>query len=840
MDLEKNISAQKLNTGKKEGIPEERLQAWILDNLEARGILQTIGGQSIVDIDALKQYAGKNAQVQFKFEEQKISVSKKDVLTALKDAIVLSREDFAKNQAEGSKKFLPKPLFVVPENNKAAFTEINSQEGYLKPWELYDNNQTNWNIDYRAKNGEPIDLFAWAVADKLKYLQIQRAKDGQVTIADPRDGERKKISGDLLKEVLGIGRLHVGDGSSSGSIHRILEEHPDLMRYNVLRESDFKVSGERANFHTRKELNFGETNSKYFSSKLARYYICNEAFVYKNGNDQERIPRQELKIVQLDPQTIGIVRVADGANDLKYTFNFLSPDEIREKRQTLIARKPELEQDKSGLAAHTVVGKPEMEQRLQPWKITADNPRWPNEDATQYAERIKKISDYAQIDRISEKIDREAGVNMHNLAWREQQWLATFHHQYDTRGDIGQLYNFGKQYGLEGFRTFLNCEYDFKNGRNIVEIGKRMRSDDARKVFNKTNEILDAIEKNGKQAEELFGKQVDVVDLKMQLFKKAASVLENFHAQSGKDFHDGETEKLLSDLEKSKTEIILLAAGLKAAKEKGEAVDLESIKNLDLSIKDFGSELSEEEKREMLSVAERNWNQNPTMKDAVVKSFGDSLQSTSDQKFYTLKFQEKIAAFVRFAKTERGSLYAGSFNVDPDARGLGIGDEMMDEALRTEALTSVIEATVSPRIPAGTAYVERVGFVIDGIIADYHRTGEPLFSIQIDNKKNESYAYRNEGKQDVISQDDMKKQCASLEMLEHLIGSESFVLRFDMKNDFDAMKKVMEELLIAKDDDGKDVEGQSTQNKYRITRYFREDKRDEEKDVRYFVFERMR
>ena len=192
---------------------------------------------------------------------------------------------------------------------------------------------------------------------------------------------------------------------------------------------------------------------------------------------------------------------------------------------------------------------------------------------------------------------------------------------------------------------------------------------------------------------------------------------------------------------------------------------------------------------------------------------------------------------MRFEKTSRNTLYAGSLNVDPDARGLGLGDEMMLKALKVEAEKNILEATVSPRISAGTAYVERVGFVINGIIANYHETGEPLFNIELDNEKNLSYQYRNEGKEIQVGEDEIKKQAWTNENLDHIIGGDVIVLVFDMKNDFEKMKTVMEKLLAAKDDDGNDIEG-NNENKYIITRYFR-DKSEPEKDVRYFVFEKV-
>lgn len=226
------------------------------------------------------------------------------------------------------------------------------------------------------------------------------------------------------------------------------------------------------------------------------------------------------------------------------------------------------------------------------------------------------------------------------------------------------------------------------------------------------------------------------------------------------------------------------------------------------------------------------------MQEVVINGLQESLKDTTNQKFYVLKYQGKIVSFVRFEKTDRGTLYAGSFNVYPDARSTGIGDEMMGRALRKESESNILEATVSPRIPAGTAYVERTGFIIDGYIADYHQTGEPLFAIRLDNEQNKSYTYRNEGKEESIDEEHLKKQCWTHEDIKPLIGQESFVLKFDMKNDFERMKEVMQTLLVAKNDDLEKMESDNLTPRYVITRYFRGDKENKEQDVRYFVFEK--
>lgn len=408
--------------------------------------------------------------------------------------------------------------------------------------------------------------------------------------------------------------------------------------------------------------------------------------------------------------------------------------------------------------------------------------------------------------------------------------------------NITKLKKFTHQFGGNGLKSFLVLEIDAIIGENILKIGERFQEDLQKEkgelVFQKIAEIVDLADQENETLNKALGIEGEQLNLRGQLLKKVHAIIVNFSkafkmnviGQYNKKEKQQLVEKLLSDLEKSKTEIILLAAALKSG------VTIEQIKDWEVVEKEH---LDDDEKKEMIEMAERNWDQIKNIKGAVVQGFKESLEGAKKRKWYIAKFKDKIASFLMFTQTERGTLYAGSFNVDPDARGLGIGDEMMDRALREESKRHVLEATVSPRIKAGTAYVERTGFVIDGIIADYHQTGEPLFTIRLDNKQNEKYVYRNEGKDEPVDEEHLKKQCWTHEDIKPLLGQESFVLKFDMQNDFERMKKVMQELLVAKNDDMENTEGDNTTSKYIITRYFREDKEDKERDVRYFVFEKI-
>ncbi|MDD5396999.1 MAG: hypothetical protein PHW24_02985 [Candidatus Moranbacteria bacterium] len=401
----------------------------------------------------------------------------------------------------------------------------------------------------------------------------------------------------------------------------------------------------------------------------------------------------------------------------------------------------------------------------------------------------------------------------------------------------------GRDEKINRLKTFFSLETFKDDGDKIINIGNKESGSPV--VFKKICEIIDITEKEVSDLSYAFiqkEKSVDVAGIRLELLRKSHEIIKKFSDElSGEQVDQEKIDTLLNDLDRSKTEIIFLASAIHSFKSRGEKIDLEMVRELDFSVKDFGHEFdfNEEEmvKQEMLYNAERNYRGDP-LKNAALSGLKSGLNDPENNKFYILRFQGKVVSFLRFQKTGGDELYWGSFNTDTEVLGLGMGNELMNRALSFENERHVLIAAVSPRILVGTNYVEKNNHVIDGYVKNYHESGEPLFMIRANKKKNPAYQYRNEGKEIKISEEEIKRQVWTNENLDHIIGSETIVLGFDVKNDFEKMKTAMKRLLVAKDDNGNNVAGEPMENKYVVTRYFR-DKNETEKDVRYFVFEKI-
>jgi hypothetical protein len=485
-------------------------------------------------------------------------------------------------------------------------------------------------------------------------------------------------------------------------------------------------------------------------------------------------------------------------------------------------------------------------QKMLPLDI-ADIKAVKDSEVTQENEETMFDFAYLSNPEIRKYIIDDIGIDISSISLPEQAYFLKMLKN-KTYSEMEPVRDFTKKYGANGFKSFLSSEIDKNSGEKILKIGNALNLEDAQKIFAKTAEVIDFAEKESEKLAGIFFKHssenIDMPKVKYEFLKKANGIIAKLSENiENKKSSIGE---ITSEIENSKVEIILLSSVLKSAKEQGQPVKIEEIKNLDFSINDFGEDMDPEDKQAVLEMARENWEkQNPELAKAVIAGLEQSLQDTSKQKSYILKYNGKVISYIKFEPREdNNTLFCGSFNTEPELRGLGIGDEMMVKSILTEAEKNTIIATVSPRIQAGTCYVEKINFVIDGIIPDYHETGEPLFTIRLDHEENKDYENSNDGKipeekitpKDIIEKYQKQKVENPEQNLQELINEPAIILRYDMKDNFSECLKAMRELLIEKNDKMEMVENQNLQNKYKVTRYF-EDKNIE--GMRYFVLEKI-
>jgi hypothetical protein len=242
----------------------------------------------------------------------------------------------------------------------------------------------------------------------------------------------------------------------------------------------------------------------------------------------------------------------------------------------------------------------------------------------------------------------------------------------------------------------------------------------------------------------------EVVAISKNLLRRGRDLLVDF----SKDTDSGH-ETLLRKLDATQVDVMLYKTAFKTLHESGSAEDLaEMMKSEIVSLP--GTELGAEEQYALLAIYDRNYPESEQYPAEFRQKIFDGLREAfrnPDSRFYILRREGKIIGFRRFEKrgvSEDGKprKYAGSFNIDSDYRDAKIGDIFYQVTLEQEGADSVIEAYVDPETPVSSFYVERYGYVIDGVT---EISGKPLLRMRRDLEANALFVTRGADFDEIIS-----------------------------------------------------------------------------------------
>jgi ribosomal protein S18 acetylase RimI-like enzyme len=449
-----------------------------------------------------------------------------------------------------------------------------------------------------------------------------------------------------------------------------------------------------------------------------------------------------------------------------------------------------------------------------------------------YLEEFKK--EYYKVS--SDKVFNSAGVSLNNLSFKEQGWfLLAFKEADDKEKD--RIREFVSRNREDGIKAFLALNVNAELKEKIIDLGLNLDEITSRNLFSILARITSLASLQTEEIKKYYfvndkKENISWEEIRLSLLDNVKKIITDFSLL----LDNNGNNNLKRELYKIETEILFFKSILKSCKDKNKNINWEEIKDLNLSIKDYGQDLLYSDEDALLEIARENWGDfsNKNLSKLVLEGLEKSLDNNNNQRFYTLKYKDKIVSFVRFEKKDNGNIYAGSFNVSKDLRGLNIGTEMMEQALISEGRKNVLEAAASIKIPAVCSYVEKVGFVIDGIIEDYYKTGEPMFSINLNQENNKNYNFRIEGKETPITEKELKLFLVDYEDLEKKVGEPYIALSFNLKTDMEKYQKALSILLTKKDSSGSALE--SGKDKYTITRFFSD--KEQGGDTRFLVFER--
>jgi hypothetical protein len=295
-----------------------------------------------------------------------------------------------------------------------------------------------------------------------------------------------------------------------------------------------------------------------------------------------------------------------------------------------------------------------------------------------------------------------------------------------TNGEMIPFYNLLKKYKNDAFRTFLSIEQGGKEmGDKILTLGEKLSEESAKILFAKYSEYIDAVN----NVEGVVNKEYKLPPSPELINKTKESLLirgRDLLLSQNQKLSDGEfsEEKFTKSLEDTKVGVDLFKNMFKIAKENNPDTSFEDFAGL---VPDHVTSRDQIEDEDILVIdktIDKNY-PNEELRKAVKESFHKALESNKTV-LNLLRRGRDIIALDRIDQKEDGTLYFGSFNVDPDYCSSKIGAAFFEATVVPLMKEKIVRADCSSLQPIASYYIES-GFIANTL---YDYKGEPSFSLE--------------------------------------------------------------------------------------------------------------
>jgi hypothetical protein len=332
---------------------------------------------------------------------------------------------------------------------------------------------------------------------------------------------------------------------------------------------------------------------------------------------------------------------------------------------------------------------------------------------------------------IRDALYRDINIDLTQLQ-KEQAYLIEYISN-KKRGEILPLKNFINNYGKEGLKSFISCAHSEEMGDKILELGdsEKLPKEVAEKVFAKYGEYIDAVD----TVEEMIKKEYKFPPSSELIDKTKESLLTR-----GRDLLLTQNEKLsqkkfsekefIQSLENISVDVDLFKNIFRIVKENNPETSFEDFAGLVPEQVTTREDIDDLDISEIKRIIEKNYS-NEELRKAVFESFEKAINSKNST-LNLLRRDEKVIALDRMDRREDGSLYFGSFNVDPDYCSSKIGAAFFEATVLPLMKEKVVRADCSSLQPIASYYIES-GFIANSM---YDYNGEPSLSLESNPQKN--------------------------------------------------------------------------------------------------------
>lgn len=643
------------------------------------------------------------------FIKQHFSVSQSvwslvaDFLLSQKAVSVSEYREYQKRKEndQQSAQIIPRPLLSIPVlDGRATEQQLKNNDSLVDYLSLPLSSNALSELMKKRFGVSSVEYQLLFTIYNKRHGDAYRDRSGSLLMKDV-DGNYVPVGEEVISRVSSYRIQGVRNGLAKGL-------YPVALQNDLLTRDDIKL----------KQIRDGGENERLERNIRTKGMVFVEGASYILGVEFEG-----CSLVKMQDGIYAVLSNADAGKRITHIFRPLPKEDIDRRKQAYFEKNGK-EVSKAGLYVSI------KDIDVREFRVTDFvEPHLRSEDMRGYAGRISRYtSDYGVIREVTREMYDRSGILMHKLSFGEQlrcAYLASL-----GKREADNLYALASKFGITGLKTVLSIDFDNGNLDIVTSLVNNLEHDGAQMIFKKYAEVVDTTERvsdyllvhfNG-----LKGDERELLNIKENLLTQAKNILASFasdaeHARKSKKKLTG--EEIASRLEEINAEMLIFLASFKTIVESGQAIKLEDIKDMEF-VSCYGGELSMEEHGTMADMYMRNYVEFPKLQSYLLDNFRTKLADPNTV-FKVFRHQGKIVGFYREDIKADGSVYFGSFNIDPDYQGYRIGETILKNRIDSTAKDHVIEADVVETFPIAGNYIER------GFLAVSHSMYEDAPGIKI-------------------------------------------------------------------------------------------------------------
>jgi len=373
-----------------------------------------------------------------------------------------------------------------------------------------------------------------------------------------------------------------------------------------------------------------------------------------------------------------------------------------------------------------------------------------DEDEEERKRREQVLEEFKKhyFDFYGEEFHEETGVFFNNLDLREQGAFMQFARE-ASDAQTNAAMDIVKKYGEAGLQSFVAHAENTDMGNTLLEIADLLPDKMTQSVFRDYANFVNIVN----DVESYIAQEFDL-DNPDQLANRVANSL----LQRGENIlqrvsgHDAGYKQIRNEISDLSSSTIVFLHGIKELKKLDQPLHPDLLEKTQLN-RTTADDVSDADFEQMQEIYRRNYPAEECGKEAQEALINKlaHIQQSDQGEFYTFSYEDEVRGFLGLEAD--GSVdgvavkQAAAFNIDPEFQNYAVGHMMIENALETEAASSILIANSNPGSTLTAHYLEK-GFVGTDVSV---QSGSAMLDIAWDEGQNGQYRFKYSNTDEIIS-----------------------------------------------------------------------------------------